>query len=81
MGLHPYKTNELLLSTFGTHSPFIHALNMAQIYLTTDFGEQLPLSVLIVPTIAAPIHSVAASDISQLPHLKDLPLAHPVTND
>ena len=81
LDLHPYKTDKVFLSTFGAHSPSIHTLNVAHVYLITKSGEQLPLSVLIVPTIAAPIHSIAASDIPQLPYLKDLPLAHPVTTD
>ena len=81
MGLHPYKKDKIFLSTFGAYSPTIHTLNVAQIYLITDSVEQLPLSFLIVPTISAPIHSTAASDIPQLPYLKDLPLAHPVTTN
>ena len=81
VGLQPYKTDKIFLSTFETHSPSIHTCNVAQIQLITNSGEQLPLSVLIVPTIAAPIQSIVASDIPQLPYLRDIPLAHPVTTD
>ena len=81
IGLQPYKTDKIFLSTFGTHSPSIHTCNVAKIQLITNSGEQLPLSVLIVPTIAAPIQSIVASDIPQLPYLRDIPLAHPVTTD
>ena len=81
MGLQPYKTDKIFLSTFGAHSPSINTLNVAQINLVTNSGEQLPLSVLIVPTIASPILNIVESDISQLPYLRNLPLAHPVTTD
>jgi len=58
MKLQSYKTNKVFLSTFGAQSPSISTLNVAQIHLITASGEQLPLCVLIVPTIATPIQSV-----------------------
>jgi len=81
MKLQPYKTDKVFLSTFGAQSPSISILNLAQIHLITTSGEQLPLSVLIVPTIATLIQSVVEGDIMQLSYLKDVPLAHPVTTE
>ena len=81
MKLQPHKTDKVFLSTFGAQSPSISTLNVAQIHLITASGEQLPLSVLIVPTIATPIQSVVEGDITQLSYLKDIPLAHPVTTE
>ena len=54
-------------------------LDVGTIYLETITGERLPLSVLIVPTIAAPIHNTTDYTINRLPYLKRLQLAHPVT--
>lgn len=39
------------------------------------------MSVLIVPTIATPLKSMMKTEISQLPYLRELPLAHLVTTD
>ena len=39
----------------------------------------MPLSALVVPTIAAPGTNPLTTDVFSLPHLKGLPLAHPVT--
>ena len=46
---------------------------------TNQTGKMLPLSVLIVPTIATPLRNVMQSHIAQLPHLQGISLAHPVT--
>ena len=40
----------------------------------------IPLAVLIVPTIAAPIHTVDQKSIISLPYLNGLPLAHPISS-
>ena len=49
------------------------------IHIKTMNGELLPLSALIVPTIAAPVTIPLTTDVFSLPHLKVLPLAHPIT--
>ena len=49
------------------------------IHIKTTTGELVPLSALIVPTIAAPVTNLLTTDVFSLPHLKGLPLAHPVT--
>ena len=64
MDLQPYKTDKVFLYTFGAHSPSIRTVDVDQILLITPSGKQLPLSVLIVPTIATPIQSIVESDIS-----------------
>ena len=46
------------------------------IHIKTMNGELVPLSALIVPTIAAPVTNPPTTDVFSLPHL---PLAHPVT--
>ena len=47
--------------------------------IKTMNGELVPLSALIVPAIAALVTNPPTTDVFSLPHLKGLPLAHPVT--
>ena len=42
-------------------------------------GELIPISALIIPTIAAPIQNAVPISVSTMPHLRGLKLAHPVT--
>ena len=49
------------------------------IHIKTAAGELVPLSALVLPTIAAPVTNPLTTDVFSLPHLKGLPLAHPVT--
>jgi len=39
----------------------------------------VPLSALVVPTIATPITNPTDTEVLKLPHLRELPLAQPVT--
>ena len=50
------------------------------ILLQGTAGQLIPLTVLIVPTIASPIHNVNQNSISNLPYLAGLRLAHPVSS-
>lgn len=49
------------------------------IHIKTSTGELVPLSALVVPTIATPISNTLEMNVLQLPHLKGLALAHPIT--
>ena len=52
---------------------FVHTLN----------GSHIPISVLIVPKLAAPIRNSVHTytHLRNIPYLQKLPLAHPVTGD
>ena len=56
-------------------------MDVACVNLKTRTGELLPISALIVPTIATPLRNTVTVNIAQLPHLCNLPLAHPITQD
>ena len=56
-------------------------MEVASINLKTKSGKLIPLSVLVVPDIAVPLKNVTNEKVTQLPHLKGLSLAHPVTTD
>ncbi|XP_065894502.1 uncharacterized protein [Dysidea avara] len=77
----PHDTVELSLSTFGTGTSSITKLDVATINLHGISGQVIPLTVLIVPTIAAPIHTVDHKAIVNLPYLAGLQLAHPISSD
>ena len=47
----------------------------------TESGELIPISVLIVPSIAAPIQNLVSTSVYTMPHLRDLKFAHPITSD
>ena len=71
----------IYLSAFALQIPSPQHLEVAKIYLETKTGIKLPLSVLIVPTIAAPLQNAVQSQLTQLPYLQGLTLAHPVTSE
>ena len=76
----PHDTIELSLSTFGTGASCTDKFDVATINLHTISGHLLPLTVLIVPTIAAPIQTVDQRSITNLPYLNGLRLAHPLSS-
>jgi len=56
------------LAVATTH---LHALN----------GVKIPVSVLVIPKLVAPVRNSVRTHLSQLSYLHHLPLAHPVTSD
>ena len=77
--LHLQKNEDICLSSFGSQAPIIKQLQTGEIHLLTKTEEKIPLSVLIIPTIATPLQNVMQAYIAQLPHLQGISLAHPVT--
>ena len=51
------------------------------IEIETTNGELIPVSTLVVPTIAAPIQNAIPIALSSMPHLQGLKQVHPVTSD
>ena len=75
--------NESLnLSGFGdtAESTRVRHLKTAIIYLVTEEGQNLPIRVLIVPEIAAPL-KIYVRKVANLPYLSGIKLAHPITNN
>ena len=73
--------NEMLnLSVFG-RSTTVKQVDIATVYLCLDTNERIPIQVVIIPKIATSQNSFLTADICNLPHLRDLKLAHPVTSD
>jgi hypothetical protein len=81
--LHVARTgNEVIhLASFGNSTQSVRRFDKATIHLKTLDGELIALSVLIVPTIAAPLNNRTQRQASQLRYLRGLTLAHHVTSD
>ena len=54
---------------------------VATVYVKTQSKEYIPISVLVVPTIAVPLKLSATSKVRTLPYLQGLHLANPVNID
>jgi len=54
-------------------------MDVVSVRITTSTGELVPLSTLVVPTIATFMYNPLDTDVLKLPHLQGLPLADPVT--
>ncbi|XP_053395588.1 uncharacterized protein LOC128555851 [Mercenaria mercenaria] len=65
---------------FGDTSQRVRNMTKGTISLITDDKEKIDIEVLFVPKIAVPLCNVN-QNISSLPYLRGLKLAHPVTND
>jgi len=78
--LRPQQTETIQLSTFGSTNSQIKRMNVASLQVITKSGTPISITVLIVPSIATPLENmVETSTLTDLPHLKGLELAHPVT--
>ncbi|VDI76607.1 Hypothetical predicted protein [Mytilus galloprovincialis] len=78
--LKPNGTSTVSLAAFGDENRNIRNLDIAVIDLQTQNGEKIPMEVLIVPTIAAPLHNRTTYNAANLPYLSGLRLAHPVSD-
>ena len=76
----PHDTVELSLSTFGVGTSRTSKFDITTINLHSISGHLIPLIVLIVPTIAALMHTVDQKSITSLPYLNGLRLAHSISS-
>ena len=80
LAVEPYRFENISLSSFGTDNPCHKRMEAVLIHIMTMKRELVPLSSLVIPTIATPVNRCPLNtDVLQLPHLKGLPVARPVT--
>jgi len=72
---------DISLTSFGNASRTHQKLGFVTVEIQTLSGELIPISVLAVPTIAAPIQNIVSHFVNSMPHLQELKLAHPVTSN
>ena len=77
----PTSQAETAMALFGASSMTHQQLGAATIEVETLSGERISMSVLIVPTIAAPIQNSISASVYNMPHIRPLSLAHPVTSE
>ena len=77
----PHRSEKINLSSFGSSQPLYRRMDSVLVHIKTRSGELVPVSALVVPTIAAPLANMTNASVSKLLHLKGLPLAHPITRD
>ena len=80
LALQPYCTEDITVSSFGAQCQLNRKVNVAVINLLTLSGQAIPLTVLVVPRIATPIQNTVTFNVTRLPHLQNLTLAHPLTS-
>ncbi|VDI09585.1 Hypothetical predicted protein, partial [Mytilus galloprovincialis] len=74
----PTENVSIQMSAFGDLSQKFRNLDTATIQLQTDTGEKVRIRTLIVPEIAVPIKNNISLTTRNLPHLRELKLAHSV---
>ena len=79
--LQPTHHETVSVSSFRAQVTSPNSLDVATLFIYTLRGSRIPISVLIVPKLAAPIRNSVRACLKDIPYLKDLPLAHPVTSD
>ena len=79
LNLQPSSKESISLASFGSTSVTHTNLPTAAIQIHTLTGEEIPISVLIVPKIAPPLQNILRTSLQQVPHLNGLQLAHPIT--
>lgn len=80
LGLDTSEREDIHLSTFEAQTAFRH-LPAATVNVVTTSGEKIPLHVLVAEKIATPFHTHVHQNVTDLPHLRGLRLAHPITSD
>ena len=79
--LQPTRHELITVSSFGAQVSTPKKFAVATICIHTLNGGRIPVSVLVVPKLAAPIRNSVRTCLHQLPYLKGLYLAHPITSD
>ena len=77
----PTSHETISVSSFGAQVSPSRTLAVATMFVHALNGTRIQISVLIVPQLAAPIRNSVRTHLHAIPHLQNLPLAHPVTGD
>ena len=79
--LQPTHQGTISVSSFGAQVSSSRNIEVASVSVHTLNGKRIPISVLIVPKLAAPIRNSVRAHLRDIPYFQKLPLAHPVTGD
>ena len=81
LNLKPTNSEHIAVAPFGAEYTTAQQLSVACVYVETESGESIPISVLIVPFIAAPLQNSVRASVNTFQYLQGLKLAHPITNE
>ena len=79
LNLKPTTTQGMALASFGSTTTSYQELGAVTVKIETITGDHIPISVLVIPSIAAPIQSSINTSVRNMPYLQGLNLANPVT--
>ena len=65
----------MALASFGANTASYQELGAVTIEIETITGDRIPISVLVIPSIAAPIQSSINTSVRNMPYLQGLKLA------
>ena len=77
----PSRKITMQISAFGGNEGEMRNLDRATLSIETENRERIAMEVIIVQKIAAPIHMKERLYVNNLPYLRGLQLAHPVTHE
>ena len=81
LNLQPTNKESISLASFGSTAATHTNLPTGVVQIQTVTGDKIPVSVLIAPKIAPPLQNMLRTSLQQMPHLKGLHLAHPITEN
>ena len=81
LNLQPTNKENISLASFGSTAATYTNLPTGVVQIQTVTGDKIPVSVLIAPKIAPPLQNMLRTSLQQMPHLKGLHLAHPITEN
>ena len=79
LNLKPINSEHIAVAPFGAEYTKAQQLSVACVYVETECGESIPISVLIVPFIATPLQNSVRASVNTFQYLQGLKLAHPIT--
>jgi len=77
----PTMQTDIAVASSGSSSMTQQKLGVATIEVETLSGEPISMTVLIVTSIAAPNQNSISTSVYNMPHIRNLKLAHPVTSE
>ena len=77
LGYTPDNTEQVAVAALGLQTMSHQKMGVTTIMVETEAGDWIPITVLIVSSIAAPIQNAVCGSIEDMPHLQGLKLPHP----
>jgi hypothetical protein len=79
--MRPTRTEKISLAVFGDDTSQTGNYDIVEFMVETPNNERINLSAIVVPEISTPMQNLISRDLSKLPHLRNLKLAHPPSNE